>query len=176
MKVPKGRPSHSLLPDPQYYHRRDLFTYQILGPCVNSLSGMLGFPIRIRLSINYKRDSSLVSVEAPPPPCRGRKAGCVQKGYANHASTELLPYHAVIVLKLSIVILPHHAMNMEMWEMESQLYHEHMLGQQLHLEAMSMTVLRCLQLLRPGLTGGRRAEGRIFYHSWVILPDIHLLG
>lgn len=164
MKVPKGRPSPSLLPDPQYHHRRDLFTYQILCPCVNSLSGMWVFPLRIRLSINYKCDSSLVYVEAPPPPCRGCKAGCVQKGYANHASTELLPHHAVIVSKPSIVILPHHAMSMEMWETESHLYHEHMLGQQLHLEAMSMTVLRCLQLLRPGLTG-RRLELRAEYST-----------
>lgn len=113
MKVPRGCPSHSLLPDPQYSHRRDLFTYQILCPCVHSLSGMLGFlcfPFRKLgvLSINYKRGSSLVFVETPPPPCRGCQAGCVQKGYANHASTELLPYRAVIVLKPSNVILPHH--------------------------------------------------------------------
>lgn len=136
---------------------------------------MLGFPLRIRLSINYKCDSSLVYVEAPPPPCRGCKAGCVQKGYANHASTELLPYHAVIVLKLSIVTLPYHAMNMEMWKMESHLYHEHMLEQQLHLEAMNMTVLRCLQLLRPGLTG-RRLELRAEYSASKDDPSRHLFA
>lgn len=76
-------------------------------------------------------------------------------------------------LSFSLTIL---CINMEMWEIDSYLYHEHMLGQQLHLEVMNMKGLRCLQLWRPGLTGRRLELGQTVWPLRMILRGIYLLG